>query len=163
MPPQFSVEDIALAMTMTAPRSASALALLLLAPRGAAGFSLPPASRRVHGPRDAAAAARTHTRLLSTLDRPSVSEPAASSAAAGRKLNMPVPYGELTVGVLRETYPGENRVSVAPDSAKALVDAGLTVVVEEGGEWEQSVVRGRPRDRARVRDSRFGPLTPLAR
>ena len=45
-----------------------------------------------------------------------------------------IPYSELTIGVLKETYPGENRVSVAPESAKALVDAGFSVVVESGGE-----------------------------
>ena len=44
-----------------------------------------------------------------------------------------VPYSDLTVGVLKETYPGENRVSIAPDSAKMLVDAGLSVIVESGG------------------------------
>ena len=47
----------------------------------------------------------------------------------------PIPYSELTVGVLKETYPGENRVSVAPESVKMLVDAGLSVVVESGGEF----------------------------
>ncbi|KAL7451758.1 hypothetical protein ACHAWC_003560, partial [Mediolabrus comicus] len=43
-----------------------------------------------------------------------------------------VPYSDLTVGILKETYPGENRVSIAPDSAKMLVDAGLSVIVETG-------------------------------
>ncbi|KAL7511555.1 hypothetical protein ACHAXN_008664 [Cyclotella atomus] len=43
-----------------------------------------------------------------------------------------IPYSELTIGVLKETYPGENRVSVAPESAKMLVDAGFSVVVESG-------------------------------
>lgn len=42
-------------------------------------------------------------------------------------------YSELTVGVLKETYPGENRVSIAPESAKMLVDAGFSVVVESQG------------------------------
>ena len=48
-------------------------------------------------------------------------------------LGDPIPYRELTIGVLKETYPGENRVSIAPESAKMLVDAGLSVVVESGG------------------------------
>jgi len=43
-----------------------------------------------------------------------------------------VPYSDLTVGVLKESYPGENRVSIAPDSAKMLVNAGMSVVVETG-------------------------------
>lgn len=49
-----------------------------------------------------------------------------------------IPYSELTIGVLKETYPGENRVSIAPDSAKMLVDAGFSVVVESGGECDAS-------------------------
>jgi len=43
-----------------------------------------------------------------------------------------VPYSDLTVGVLKESYPGENRVSIAPDSAKMLVNAGMSVIVETG-------------------------------
>ena len=43
-----------------------------------------------------------------------------------------VRYSDLTVGVLKEKYPGENRVSIAPDSAKLLVDAGMSVIVEAG-------------------------------
>ena len=50
-------------------------------------------------------------------------------------LGGPIPYADLTVGVLGETFKGENRVSLAPDSVKALVDAGFTVVVESGGEF----------------------------
>lgn len=45
----------------------------------------------------------------------------------------PIPYTELTIGVLKETYPGENRVSQTPDSVQNLVKAGFTVVVESGG------------------------------
>jgi NAD(P) transhydrogenase len=44
-----------------------------------------------------------------------------------------VPYSDITIGVLRETFPGENRVSIAPASAKMLVDAGMSVIVEKGG------------------------------
>ena len=49
-------------------------------------------------------------------------------------LGKPIPYEDLTIGILKESYPGENRVSVAPESVKLLVDAGLNVVVESGGE-----------------------------
>lgn len=45
----------------------------------------------------------------------------------------PIPYSDLTIGVLKETYPGENRVSQTPDSIQGLVKAGFTVVVEAGG------------------------------
>ena len=113
---------------------AAALAVLLLAPPSAAGFHLPASSSR-----HAAAATPAGTRaVLATRRFSSVVEAPAPAAAAasssgGRKLNGPVPYSDMTVGVVKETYPGENRVSVAPDSAKTLVDAGLTVVVEEGG------------------------------
>lgn len=48
-------------------------------------------------------------------------------------LGQPIPYSELTIGVLKETYPGENRVSQTPDSIRSLVKAGFTVVVQSGG------------------------------
>ena len=48
-------------------------------------------------------------------------------------LGQPIPYGELTVGVMRETYKGENRVSLSPDAVGLLTKAGLDVVVESGG------------------------------
>lgn len=48
-------------------------------------------------------------------------------------LGQPIPYGELTVGVMRETYGGENRVSLSPDAVGLLTKAGLDVVVESGG------------------------------
>lgn len=44
-----------------------------------------------------------------------------------------IPYSELSIGVLKETYPGENRVSQTPDSVKNLVKAGFTVIVQSGG------------------------------
>lgn len=44
-----------------------------------------------------------------------------------------IPYEELTVGVMRETYPGENRVSQSPDSVANLVKAGFNVIVQSGG------------------------------
>ena len=49
-------------------------------------------------------------------------------------LGSPIPYSDITIGVLKEDYQNENRVSVAPESVKMLVDAGLNVVVESGGE-----------------------------
>ena len=50
-----------------------------------------------------------------------------------KNLGEPVPYEDLTVGVVKETFTGENRVSVSPESAATLVKAGLHVVVQSGG------------------------------
>lgn len=58
-----------------------------------------------------------------------------SSSSSSSLGSIPTPYSQITVGVLKETYPGENRVSLAPDSVKMLVDAGMSVVVESGGEY----------------------------
>lgn len=48
-------------------------------------------------------------------------------------LGQPIPYSELTLGVLKETFKGENRVSQTPDSIRTLVKAGITVLVQSGG------------------------------
>mmetsp|Transcript_29336 Transcript_29336/g.45621 ORF Transcript_29336/g.45621 Transcript_29336/m.45621 type:complete len:1123 (+) Transcript_29336:90-3458(+) len=50
----------------------------------------------------------------------------------GKFLGDPIPYSELTIGVMKETYPGECRVSQSPESVKTLVDAGFDVVVQAG-------------------------------
>ena len=44
-----------------------------------------------------------------------------------------IPYADLTIGVLKEVFDGENRVSQTPDSVRSLTKAGLNVVVEKGG------------------------------
>ena len=88
-------------------------------------------------------------RLYSTLDRPptqledevvtetsSTTTPATATPALlvkGMKVGPSIPYSQLTIGVLKESYTGENRVSLAPSNVKMLVDAGLKVVVETGG------------------------------
>ncbi len=88
-------------------------------------------------------------RLYSTLDRPptqledevvtetsSTTTPATATPALlvkGMKVGPSIPYSQLTIGVLKESYMGENRVSLAPSNVKMLVDAGLKVVVETGG------------------------------
>jgi hypothetical protein len=87
-------------------------------------------------------------RLYSTLDRPPtqledevVTETSSSTTATttpallvkGMKIGPSIPYSQLTIGVLKESYTGENRVSLAPSNVKMLVDAGLKVVVETGG------------------------------
>ena len=48
-------------------------------------------------------------------------------------LGQPIPYSELTLGVLAETFPGENRVSQTPDSIRSLVKGGMNVIVQQGG------------------------------
>ena len=44
-----------------------------------------------------------------------------------------IPYEELTVGVLKESFPGENRVSQSPDAVSLLTKAGFNVIVQSGG------------------------------
>lgn len=51
-------------------------------------------------------------------------------------LGDPIPYSELTIGVLKETFGGENRVSQTPDSIRSLVNAGFNVVVQAGGMYQ---------------------------
>ena len=65
---------------------------------------------------------------MCSLNEPESAEPEVPppSTSRGRKFDGPIPYSDLTTGVLKETYPGENHVSVTPESKKALVDAGLT-------------------------------------
>ena len=38
----------------------------------------------------------------------------------------------MTIGILKETQKGEKRVSISPKIAKALIDNGFNVVVEDG-------------------------------
>ncbi|KAL3912460.1 MAG: hypothetical protein SGILL_006873, partial [Bacillariaceae sp.] len=58
--------------------------------------------------------------------------PAAAAASLGRRFDDAVPYEQLTIGVLKETFEGENRVSQTPDSVANLVKAGFTVIVQSG-------------------------------
>ena len=58
------------------------------------------------------------------------------SSAQSALLGTPVPYPDLTIGILRETFPGEQRVSQSPDSVAALVKAGFQVIVQSGGTLE---------------------------
>mmetsp|Transcript_5666 Transcript_5666/g.11770 ORF Transcript_5666/g.11770 Transcript_5666/m.11770 type:complete len:1132 (+) Transcript_5666:80-3475(+) len=57
-------------------------------------------------------------------------------------LGQAIPYGDLTIGVLKEDYEGENRVSQTPDSVRALIKAGFTVVVEAGAGEKAGFVDG---------------------
>jgi Alanine dehydrogenase/PNT, N-terminal domain len=56
-----------------------------------------------------------------------------TALGANLRLNLPVPYSELTIGVVKEKFPGESRVSLTPDSVATLTKAGFNVIVEAGG------------------------------
>lgn len=47
-------------------------------------------------------------------------------------MSQPTPEPAVTVGVLKETTPGEQRVAVVPESVPALARAGIRVLVEPG-------------------------------
>lgn len=47
-------------------------------------------------------------------------------------LTEPIPYEQLTIGVMKEVFEGENRVSITPDNAEMFVKAGFNVVVQSG-------------------------------
>lgn len=46
-----------------------------------------------------------------------------------------IPYSELTIGIVTETFDGENRVSATPDSVTNLIKSGFTVIVQSGGKF----------------------------
>ena len=84
------------------------------------------------------------TPLRATIEEPRTSDSSSSSSSfeenpieepKRRILGQPVPYSELTLGVLTETFPGENRVSQTPDSIRTLVKGGMTVIVQQGGKF----------------------------
>ena len=56
----------------------------------------------------------------------------APGLADGLAEKVGVPYGELTVGVIKETQPLESRCAQSPQSAGALAKAGFNVRVERG-------------------------------
>ena len=47
-------------------------------------------------------------------------------------MSQPSPAPAVTVGVLKETTPGEQRVAVVPESVPVLARAGVRVLVEPG-------------------------------
>ncbi|KAJ3100789.1 hypothetical protein HDU96_010225 [Phlyctochytrium bullatum] len=44
-----------------------------------------------------------------------------------------IPYGDLSVGVVREAFAGENRVALTPDNTKLLLKKGFKAVYVESG------------------------------
>jgi len=57
---------------------------------------------------------------------------AAFETPSSKILSHPIPYSQLTIGVTKETFKGENRVSVTPESAEMLIKAGFQIVVQTG-------------------------------
>lgn len=49
-----------------------------------------------------------------------------------------VPYGQLTVGIPKETYPGERRVAITPQNVALLLKKGFSKVLVEEGAGEQA-------------------------
>lgn len=45
---------------------------------------------------------------------------------------IPIPYDQITIAVMKETFPGENRVSISPNAVGDLVKAGFHVLVQQG-------------------------------
>jgi hypothetical protein len=58
---------------------------------------------------------------------------AAFEVGTSKILGKKVPYEDLTIGVIKETFPNENRVSQTPDNVSLLRKAGFQVVVQSGG------------------------------
>lgn len=76
---------------------------------------------------------RPTTSLLSTTDRKKVQFNLMGIPEPKVVVDKSIPYSDITIGVLKETFEGENRVSQTPDSVKNLVKAGFQVVVQSGG------------------------------
>lgn len=65
----------------------------------------------------------TTARYATVSDSPSETLPATKS----------IPYSNLTVGVVRETYPNERRVAITPQNAALLLKKGFSRVLVERG------------------------------
>lgn len=87
---------------------------------------------------------RTPTTIYATLEEDEQKErskteiPSSNTDSISEAFNRdeafsPIPYSELTIGIVKETFKGENRVSQTPDSVRGLVKAGFTVIVQSGG------------------------------
>ena len=78
----------------------------------------------------------SHNRLFSAVASPPPGELVIDEEPLedDRFLGKPIPYQDLTVGVLKEVTKGESRVSQTPESVANLVKKGFHVVVEAGGE-----------------------------
>ena len=76
----------------------------------------------------------TEEEAVDTTSKSKDSSSLAFESGANNKIGaQPIPYSDLTIGVLKETFPGENRVSQTPDTVALLVKAGFQVIVQSGG------------------------------
>ena len=64
-----------------------------------------------------------------------VAELFTSEPVSSKILGNPIPYEQLTIGVTREIFEGENRVALSPDAVGLLTKAGFHVVIESGGKY----------------------------
>lgn len=71
-------------------------------------------------------------RFVSVQEEQDILTPEEFQEPGPQLLGEPTPYSELTIGVLKETKPGETRVSQTPDSVRNLVKAGFQVAVQAG-------------------------------
>jgi hypothetical protein len=77
---------------------------------------------------------QSHRRSNSIVTYATIEKPtSATTTIASQFLGPPIPFAQLSVGVVRERWPGENRVSQTPESASALINAGFTVLVQSNG------------------------------
>lgn len=58
--------------------------------------------------------------------------PLARPPAFARQLQSGTPYKDVTIGVPKESHPGERRVALVPASVATLCKQGVRVVVESG-------------------------------
>lgn len=65
--------------------------------------------------------------LLSPLER------SLGGLMRSRSLTSGTPYNAVTVGVPKETFPGEKRVAITPHSVASLIKAGVKAVYVESG------------------------------
>lgn len=80
------------------------------------------------------------TRLLRSLSTATAPAPASSAATtpAVAAAKYGAKYSDITIGVVRESAPGEKRVAATPETVAQLTKKGYKVVVEKGagaGEW----------------------------
>jgi NAD(P) transhydrogenase len=74
------------------------------------------------------------TTVLPTLRRASVTTPKELPATAQAPPPPPgIPYAELTVGIVRETFPNERRVAITPQNVALLLKKGFSRVLVEYG------------------------------
>lgn len=81
----------------------------------------------------------TYATVESSSEQKQIQDDSTAAPFLDESIGEGIPYSELTIGVLKETFPGENRVSQTPDSIKSLLKDGFTVVVEEGGGFSFSL------------------------